>query len=75
MVAQGLQCPVDRTLGDPLLNPISLHTYGFDNQSEHLLMELLPMSVWVHMAVTMELIGIPLVLKVSKWSKIPMEPR
>ena len=28
-------------------------------------MELLPMRVWVHMAVTMVLIGIPFVLKVS----------
>ena len=29
----------------------------------------------VIMAVMMVLIGTPLVLKVSKWSKIPMEPR
>ena len=59
----------------PESNLNSVLTSLFLSQSEHLLMELLPIRMCVHMAVRILLMGTPRCLNVSTKSKTPVEPR
>ena len=59
----------------PESNPSSFLTSLFFSQSEHLLMELLPMRMCVHITARILLMGTPRCLNVSTKSKTPEEPR